>query len=185
MNDNWYETAVMAHRPHHIISVVDWANDASPSHIAPIPKEPVPSSATYNVFAWGVNDPEWGNRTLEKEGSDFLASPIGWHKIPAKKTPDYAPGKSPDGDALVNLTTTIGNNVFAHENWEGRNDWLENYRPDAGASLHFDYPYGPKETDDSDALREAKNYINATVTQLFYTVNMIHDIYYRYVCLFC
>lgn len=43
----------------------------------------------------------------------------------------------------------------------------------------FDYKYKPKFTDGSDALDEAKKYINATVTQLFYTSNMVHDLYYR------
>lgn len=54
-----------------------------------------------------------------------------------------------------------------------------NYRPDAGKELAFDYPYAPKLTDGPDALDEAKKYINATVTQLFYTTNLVHDLYYR------
>ena len=80
---------------------------------------------------------------------------------------------------IRNTTTTWGNNVFAHENWEGRNSWANNYRPDAGPEMVFDYKYAPKETEREDALDEAKKYINATVTQLFYTVNMVHDLYYR------
>jgi extracellular elastinolytic metalloproteinase len=70
--------------------------------------------------------------------------------------------------------------VFAHENWGGRNDWLHNYRPDGGDSMIFDHPYHPKVTDKSDSLDEAKKYINATVAQLFYTSNLVHDLYYRY-----
>ena len=140
MDDNWYEAAITAHHPHHIISVVDWANDAPLSHdtLKPYLEKTVP---TYNIFAWGVNDPERGNRTIEKESQDLLASPIGWHKIPAKKFPGYTTKMYPDGDMLVNFTTTIGNNVFAQENWEGRSDWLESFRPDAGPSLRFDFPY--------------------------------------------
>ncbi|KAK0473138.1 peptidase M36 [Armillaria luteobubalina] len=38
----------------------------------------------------------------------------------------------------------------------------------------------PKVTDKVDAQDEAYSYINATVTQLFYTTNIIHDFYYRY-----
>ena len=45
----------------------------------------------------------------------------------------------------------------------------------------FDYTYDPKSTNSSDSLDEAKKYINATVTQLFYTSNLVHDLYYRYV----
>lgn len=47
--------------------------------------------------------------------------------------------------------------------------------------MAFDFPYDPQVTNTSDALDEAKKYINATVTQLFYTTNMVHDLYYRYV----
>jgi extracellular elastinolytic metalloproteinase len=73
--------------------------------------------------------------------------------------------------------------VFAHENWEGQAGWLNNYRPDGGEQLIFNYTYNPKTTDKSDSLDEAKKYINATVTQLFYTSNLVHDLYYRYVLL--
>ncbi|KAI0039247.1 peptidase M36 [Auriscalpium vulgare] len=78
-----------------------------------------------------------------------------------------------------NYTTTFGNNVFAHENWEGQSSWLHNYRHDGGKGLEFDYTYDPKPTNRTDSLDEAKKYINATVTQLFYTTNLIHDLYYR------
>jgi extracellular elastinolytic metalloproteinase len=71
--------------------------------------------------------------------------------------------------------------VFAHENWEGLSNWLQNYRPDAGEQLVFNYTYDPKRTVDSDSLDEARKYINTTVTQLFYTSNLVHDLYYRYV----
>ena len=72
--------------------------------------------------------------------------------------------------------------VFAHENWGGQNNWLHNYRPDGGEQLFFNYTYDPKHTVDSDSLDEAKKYINTTVTQLFYTSNLVHDLYYR--CVF-
>ena len=104
MSDNWYETAVSMLYPHNIISVVDWASDS------PIPKNPpaqrVP--ATYNVWAWGVNDPSEGSRSIEKENLDSLASPLGWHVIPAASDP-LARGTS-KGE-FVNTTTTRGNNV--------------------------------------------------------------------------
>jgi Fungalysin metallopeptidase (M36) len=58
---------------------------------------------------------------------------------------------------------------------------VDNYRPDAGTSLAFNYTYDPRIRNGTDALREAKSYINHTITQLFYTSNMVHDLYYRYV----
>ncbi|THH26461.1 hypothetical protein EUX98_g7729 [Antrodiella citrinella] len=181
MQDNWYETAVSVMPPHRIISVVDWASD-SPMPVAPVPKEPSETPvATYNVFPWGVNDPAVGERSIEKENFDSLASPVGWHSLPFDNDPasEHSKGKK-SSIKFRNTTDTWGNNVFAHENWEGRNAWVTNYRPDAGKSLEFDYKYDPKETNRTESMEEARKYINATVTQLFYTGNMIHDLYYRY-----
>ncbi|KAI0699520.1 Fungalysin metallopeptidase-domain-containing protein [Cerioporus squamosus] len=177
MQDNWYEAAVSAEAPHRIISVVDWASD-SPVPFAPVPKEP--EGATYNVFAWGINDPSVGERSIQKENFDSLASPIGWHALPYGNDPQSLHLRLKDSSKIRNTSTTWGNNVFAHEDWEGRNNWINNYRPDAGSAKAFDFKYDPKETDPEDALDEAKKYINATVTQLFYTTNMVHDLFYRY-----
>lgn len=176
MEDNWYEAAVSANPPHKIISVVDWASDA----LAPIPRKGK-GPATYTVFKWGVNDPSEANRTSETEYQDKLASPWGWHSLPVAHDPHSANKRFARGDMIRDNTDTWGNNVFAHENWEGRNAYISNYRPDGGEDLKFHYPYDPKPTTKEDALEEAKKYINATVTQLFYTTNMVHDLYYRYV----
>jgi extracellular elastinolytic metalloproteinase len=175
MKDNWYEAAVSAHSPHKIISVVDWASDAH----APIPgKDKGP--ATYKVFKWGINDPTEGNRTTETEYGDRLASPLGWHSLPVANDP-FSSKRFTRDSSIRNTTVTWGNNVFAHENWEGLNGYLSNYRPDGGEDLKFEYVYDPQSTPSEDALQEAKKYINATITQLFYTSNMVHDLYYRHV----
>jgi extracellular elastinolytic metalloproteinase len=117
-----------------------------------------------------------------KEPSDSLASPIGWHALPYANDPTYENVRDKNLPFYRNTSTTWGNNVFAHENWDGRNAWVDNYRPDGGAGKVFDYHYHPKWTNSSeDALDDAKRYINATVTQLFYTSNMVHDLYYRFV----
>jgi len=173
MEDNWYDATVSVNAPYRIISVTDWASDSP----IPVPKEP--TVGTYNVFPWGVNDPQEGERTIAKEEFDGLASPVGWHSLPYENDPVFT-GKKPKGEFWHNTTVTYGNNVFAHEDWEGMNRWLDNYRPEGGKDKVFDFPYNPKETDKADALDEAKKYINATVTQLFYTSNMVHDLYYRY-----
>jgi extracellular elastinolytic metalloproteinase len=107
MQDNWYETAVSASAPHEIISVVDWASDA----YAPIPKKPEATVASYNVFKWGVNDPECGNRTIEQENFDALASPVGWHAIPYNNDPSFKGVRLSTKDFYRNTTTTWGNNV--------------------------------------------------------------------------
>ena len=74
--------------------------------------------------------------------------------------------------------------VFAQENWEGQNSFIDNYRPDGGKNKVFNYAYHPKITDRADALEEAQKYINTTVAQLFYTTNLVHDLYYRCVSIF-
>jgi extracellular elastinolytic metalloproteinase len=102
MEDNWYEAYMDAMYPSHIHSVIDWASDAA---IAPIPKTPIP---TYNVWKWGINDPTEGTRSLES-GYDKIASPIGWHSIPAGNDP-LSPNPG-DPSQLINYTTTWGNNV--------------------------------------------------------------------------
>ncbi|KIY72028.1 extracellular elastinolytic metallo proteinase [Cylindrobasidium torrendii FP15055 ss-10] len=170
MQDNWYEAAVSAQSPHRIISVVDWASDA------PVPTPEPSAPATYRVFPWGVNDPTEGERKHVKENFDALASPAGWHSIPAANDPSL---KGTQSSGWKNSTTTWGNNVFAQENWEGQNSYITNYRPEGDSGL-YDYPYNPKETSRDEGQAEAEKYINATVTQLFYTTNMVHDLYHRY-----
>jgi extracellular elastinolytic metalloproteinase len=121
MMDNWYETTVSASAPHRIISVVDWASDASPE------------GASYQVFAWGINDPSCGNRSTVKEEFDALASPMGWHSIPFSVDPSITSVRRPvpTPEFWRNTTTTWGNNVFAQENWEGLNSFIPNYRPNS------------------------------------------------------
>ncbi|KAH6901491.1 extracellular elastinolytic metallo proteinase [Coprinopsis sp. MPI-PUGE-AT-0042] len=174
MQDNWYDATVSAQTPHKIVSVVDWASDS------PIPKPDHSTPAEYNVFKWGINDPSVGERSTEKESFDSLASPAGWHALPYANDPQSTHVRRKGGEFWRNTTTTWGNNVFAQENWEGANSFINNYRPDGGAERNFDFKYKPKETEKPDALEEAKKYINTTVSQLFYTTNMVHDLYYRY-----
>ena len=174
MQDNWYEAAVSFTGPHRIVSVVDWASDAPDSYPTVLP-------GTYNVFPWGINDPSVANRSMVEEPFDTLASPIGWHAVSLANDPqsDSIRGNNKTG-LFRNTTTTWGNNVFAHENWSGRNVWVDNYRPDGGAEKIFNFSYDPKWTNSSqESLDEAKKYIDAVVTQLFYTSNLVHDLFYR------
>lgn len=107
MQDNWYEAAVSASSPHKIISVVDWASDAHAP--IPLPKEHKP--ATYNVFAWGTNDPSEGGRSIVTENVDKLASPAGWHALPIANDPQSSGRRYKDASAWRNSTVTYGNNV--------------------------------------------------------------------------
>jgi extracellular elastinolytic metalloproteinase len=111
MQDNWYEATVSARPPYTIFSVVDWASDS------PLPSEPSPrDSATYNVFAWGINDPSEGVRSLNKESVDKLASPLGWHTLPVANDPAASAwARRYSDDTYSNWTTTWGNNVSGHD----------------------------------------------------------------------
>lgn len=102
--------------------------------------------ATYNVYPLGVNDPTDGSRKLVVDPENKQASPSGW----------------------LTGSTTRGNNGIAQENLDGGSDYESNYRPTA-TSGKFDFPYSPSEP-------KPTNYLDAAITQLFYTSNIYHDL---------
>ena len=112
--------------------------------------------AQYNIFPLPVESPLHGSRQVISNPADSIASPFGWHDengIPGNET-----------------TVTEGNNARA---------WLDragDFNPDrdveGGASLIFDFPY--------DGTAEPFNYPDAATANLFYMVNMMHDITYAY-----
>ena len=73
-------------------------------------------------------------------------------------------------DGHNNYTATRGNNAIAQYNPDGGNDYENNYRP-SPKNLKFEYPYSPD-------MNPPKTYIDASVTELFYTSNICHDLYY-------
>jgi extracellular elastinolytic metalloproteinase len=178
MNDNWYEAYVSPHTGD-IIRIVDWASDFHSFDLAadkggkqkPFPK---PADPEYFVFPWGVNDPTTGKTELVKNPADKVASPLGWHTFPTSSNAwpsTKFKGQYKDGDNTV-IASTVGNNVLAHEDWEGRDNFLDNWRP-VNESFSFVYEYG-----EPDGLAP-KEYIDFVTTQLFYTCNMYHDLLHR------
>lgn len=113
--------------------------------------EAPPPGATYNVFPFPVEAPDFGSRSLLTDPADPTASPFGWHDT--------------DGAAGAEYTITRGNNVYAYE--DQNNDNLPGYSPDGGANLNFDFPFNP-------SLAPQTN-MDASLTNLFYVVNAIHD----------
>ncbi|KAL5351664.1 hypothetical protein ACLOAV_003524 [Pseudogymnoascus australis] len=109
------------------------------------------SDATYQVLPWGTNDPTRGDRVVETDPADKNGSEFTWQ-----------------GDGETTFTVTKGNNGMAQANFEGDDDFENDYRPDAPGAK-FEYPYSPADTD-------PKKYVDASVTQLFYTANMYHDL---------
>lgn len=90
-------------------------------------------------------------RVHSPELGDKLASPAGWHALPWNVDPSTGedvqdalraqgmiyitcPYSTPNGEYTGEFwratNTTWGNNVFAHENWEGRSSWVNNHRPE-------------------------------------------------------
>lgn len=70
--------------------------------------------------------------------------------------------------------------VIAQSNWAGGKAWKTNARPDGGSKLVFDFPYGANPWDEGWQTVEPRQYVNASVTQLFYLANMYHDLLYLY-----
>ncbi|KAJ1963489.1 hypothetical protein GGI12_002021 [Dipsacomyces acuminosporus] len=110
----------------------------------------VSSSESYSVFPRTVNDPIEGKRQLVSDPASTSASPKGW----------------------VSSGTTVGNNVWAQNNPTGGDAWKNNYRPKAASGNRFDYPL--------DFSKAPPSYVDAAITQLFYTVNTMHDLSYIY-----
>ncbi|KAE9579545.1 Extracellular metalloproteinase [Colletotrichum fructicola] len=111
--------------------------------------------ANYRVYPWGVNDPTEGDRVLVSDPWDIAASEFTWHS---------------DGPGS-NYTTTRGNNGIAQSNPSGGSTYLNNYRP-TSSSLNFDYEY-------TTSMSTPSAYIDASITQLFYTANHYHDLLYE------
>ncbi|CAG8954703.1 hypothetical protein HYFRA_00004626 [Hymenoscyphus fraxineus] len=111
------------------------------------------AEATYNVYPWGVIDPSKGSRVIETDPWDTRSSEFTWQ-----------------GTGSTTFNTTRGNNGNAQVNYEGDTAWINDYRP-VQASANFDYPYSTSTVD-------PRSYADASVTQIFYTSNVYHDLLY-------
>jgi hypothetical protein len=110
----------------------------------------------YNVFAFPVEAPSFGGRTLLSSPANDLASPYGWHDT--------------NGAAGAEYTITRGNNVYAYE--DTANQDAPGTSPNGGASLNFDFPLNINQN--------PIGYQNVSVTNMFYVSNMMHDVWYQY-----
>jgi len=117
------------------------------------------SDAQYNVYRPPVNDPEDGTRSVHVDPQTInpTASPIGWHDRGSNGGVSYL---------------TIGNNVYAQENLRGGSSWENNYRPNGGVNFNFDFPL--------DLSKDPSQYLDPSITNLFYINNVIHDVFYQY-----
>ena len=109
----------------------------------------------YNVYAFPIESPNHGERSIVNspwEAADTDASPFGWHS-----------------DGNTDFITTRGNNVRAQEDRNGNNGF--GYSPES-PTLDFNYPL--------DLSLPPSEYQDASITNLFYWCNLMHDVWYQY-----
>ncbi|MPT32605.1 MAG: T9SS type A sorting domain-containing protein [Chryseobacterium sp.] len=110
-------------------------------------------NASYRVYAFPVESPNFGQRTLETNPWFLDASPLGWQN---------------DGDESYNITR--GNNAYAYTDLNGSNAFGAS--ANGGSQKLFDFPL--------DLNMPVNSYTDASITNLFYVTNKMHDIFYRY-----
>ncbi len=116
------------------------------------------SHARYHVFAAPKESPNDGPRTVEIDPHNTIASPFGWHDT--------------NGNSGAEFTITRGNNVWAYADRNGDDLPDAGSSPNGLAALDFNSPL--------DLTQAPLNYQAASVTNLFYWSNQLHDILYRY-----
>ncbi len=111
------------------------------------------AAASYNVFKLPAESPNHGSRFIATDDQFPSASPYGWHDT--------------NGAEGAEFTITRGNNVYAYED-KNDDDDSDGNDPDGGTGLVFDFPI--------DLTKDPRESNNAAVTNLFYMVNMMHDV---------
>ncbi|NNF61228.1 MAG: hypothetical protein HKN06_07855 [Gammaproteobacteria bacterium] len=121
-------------------------------------------SATYEVYEQPVESPNHtaplppaDGRTIQLDPADATASPFGWHDT--------------DGFAGADFTITRGNNVEAYEDRDGNNN-PPAAQVNCGPPLDCTAPI--------NLTVDPVNHIPASVINLFYWNNIIHDVQYQY-----
>ena len=110
-------------------------------------------SASYRVFPLPVEAPTFGGRALLTDPWFIDASPLGWHD-----------------DGSSQYTTTRGNNTYTYADETGNNS--PSSIAEGGSNRVFDFPF--------DGSKEPVTYKDASITNLFYLSNKMHDIFYRF-----
>lgn len=129
-----------------------------PAPAAPAAAQPLPSAgAAYRVFALPLESPSEGGRSLVTEPAS-PASPYGWHDVNGVPGPEY--------------TYTRGNNAWAYDDSGNQGLGSESLSVSGGAALNFDFPYDPNAEPTANR--------SASITNLFYMTNMMHDLFYPF-----
>ena len=110
----------------------------------------------YNVYPLPVESPAHGTRAVVSNPADPIASPYGWHDT--------------DGKAGAEFDDTEGNNARVQEDTDG--DDLLGKTADGGENLVFDFLLNEQ--------RAPIDNLDAVLTNLFFWVNLNHDLFYQY-----
>ncbi|HKR06368.1 MAG TPA: M36 family metallopeptidase [Bacteroidia bacterium] len=149
--NDWTTNCSFEDSPHNYI-IHDQESFIPNSPPPPLPPAPVP--AEYQVFPFPIEAPSFGSRSILFNPSDNTASPHGWHDV--------------NGATGAEYTITRGNNVHAYE--DANNDNQPGYSPNS-ATLQFNYPL--------DLTQAPLVNQDASITNLFYLNNRIHDVLYH------
>ncbi|KAJ1982223.1 hypothetical protein H4R35_000394 [Dimargaris xerosporica] len=152
----WYHAQISQHTGK-VLALADWA-----AHI---------DKVAYRVFPFGVEGPQdRAGRQLVVNPFDRLASPRGWHMV-----------------GNYTYHETRGNNVIAQDHQSPQLSWDEAPKVQGQRSRRDHRPSGARypavdETYDFslDLGRDPYLNTNASITNLFYWTNLLHDLFYRY-----
>ncbi|QIE60449.1 T9SS type A sorting domain-containing protein [Rasiella rasia] len=113
---------------------------------------------SYNVFAMPIETPNHGARTLVTNAENATASPFGWHS-----------------NGATSFSDTNGNNVIAREDRDNNNSGGFQPSENTANQLDFDFPLNLTYVDANGQRSQ-----EASITNLFYWNNIIHDVTYQY-----
>lgn len=115
-------------------------------------------NATYNVYAFPVEAPSFGARSVVSNPWDLAASPEGWHST-----------------GTTSYTITRGNNAYAYTDMDNTN--LPQFVVDGGSSRNFNFPVDLSLWPTGSP---ATGFTDAAITNLFYANNKVHDVLYKF-----
>ena len=118
----------------------------------------VDDAGTYTVFGIPNESPDDGPRSTIGNPDVAPGSPFGWHDT--------------NGATGAEYTITRGNNAYAYTDVDANNSPDPNSAPNGGSVLTFDFAL--------DLTRPPSSYRPASVTNLFYWSNVIHDVFYNH-----
>ncbi len=123
---------------------------------APAPMPAAPNDL--RVYPLPYESPNHGARAIRNAPwtAAPIASPYGW----------YDTNGAPGAEYMI----TRGNNVYASEDMNADN--IPGFSPDGGTNLDFDFPINLANAPSTNQA--------ASITNLFYWTNLMHDIFYRY-----